>query len=49
MLEYLRILGYSLGTESDNALGADNQQGRPQLLIEEPSETTRQARLYEMI
>jgi hypothetical protein len=30
-------------------LGADNQQGRPQLLIEEPSETTRQARTREMI
>ena len=27
---------------SDNASGADNQQGRPQALLEEPSEPTRQ-------
>jgi hypothetical protein len=27
---------------SDNASGADNQQGRPQVLLEDPSETTRQ-------
>ena len=42
MLEYLSILSYLIVIVSNNALGADNQQGRLQILFEEPSETKRQ-------